>query len=115
MADVIDEVKRLALMVAENPNIQSVLVADNILSSQDVANARGTPSKKLKASAATLPRVLGMRSAATELAEAGIVGLECGSSRNGDRVGHLRLSVGEEEIKFALRDDTEVKGLGFAN
>jgi len=41
--------------------------------------------------------------------EAGVVGLE---SRRGERVGRVRLAVGEEEVRLALREDVEVKGLG---
>ncbi len=62
------------------------------------------------AGAEKVPRVLGMGMAAAALAEAGIIGLE---GRGGERVGKVRLNVGEEEIKLAFRDDNEVKGLGF--
>ena len=55
-------------------------------------------------------RVLGMGNAAVELAEAGIIGLE---SRHGDRVGRVRLGVGEDEVRNALREDLESQGLGF--
>jgi origin recognition complex subunit 1 len=44
------------------------------------------------------------------LAEAGIVGLEV---RRGERVGRVRLGVSEEEIRGALREDEECRGLGF--
>ena len=58
---------------------------------------------------------MGMGSAATELAEAGVVGLEGGNGRKGDRVGRVRLNIGEAEVKLALRDDQDVRGLGFAS
>lgn len=115
MADVIEEAKRLALMAAGNPAIQEMLLTDVSSSSQEASNAKGTPSKKAKATTATVPRTLGIGCAATELAEAGIVGLEGGSGRRGDRVGRLRLSVGEEDVRLALREDGDVKGLGFAS
>ena len=114
MADVIEEAKRLGLMAADNPAIQEMLLTDVSSPSQEAPNAKGTPSKKAKATTAIVPRILGICCAATELAEAGIVGLEGGSGRRGDRVGRLRLSVGEEDVRLALRDDGEVKGLGFA-
>ena len=69
---------------------------------------RGRPAAKKEAERAA--RVLGMGSAAVELAEAGIIGLE---SRHGDRVGRVRLGVGEDEIRNALREDLESQGLGF--
>jgi origin recognition complex subunit 1 len=55
---------------------------------------------------------LGLALAATELAEAGIVGVE---ARHGERVGRVRLGVGEDEIRLALGDDESVKGLGFGS
>ena len=56
-------------------------------------------------------RVCGMNFSAIELAEAGIIKVE---ARNGDRVGKVRLNIGEDEVKLALRDDPEVKTMGFA-
>lgn len=114
MGDVIEEAKRLGQMSAENPLIQQMLLADATLELrvQEVSNA--TPSKKAKAIVAAVPRILGMGCAAIELAEAGIVGLEGGSGRRGDRVGKVRLGIGEEEVKLAFRDDGQVRGLGFA-
>ncbi|KAK3077025.1 hypothetical protein LTS18_011400, partial [Coniosporium uncinatum] len=55
-------------------------------------------------------RALGIGAAAVELMEAGIVGLE---ARRGERVGRIRLGVGDEEVRLALREDEEVRGLGF--
>ncbi|KAK8216401.1 P-loop containing nucleoside triphosphate hydrolase protein [Phyllosticta capitalensis] len=63
-----------------------------------------------KAKAMKAARVVGMGSAAVELMEAGIVGLE---ARRGERVGRVRLGVSDEEVRLALREDDEVKGLGF--
>ena len=47
--------------------------------------------------------------AAADLMEHGIVAVE---PRKGERTGKVRLSVSEEEIKLAFRDDGEVRGLG---
>jgi origin recognition complex subunit 1 len=55
-------------------------------------------------------RALGLALAATELAEAGIIGVE---ARHGERVGRVRLGVGEDEVRLALGDDETVRGLGF--
>ena len=56
-------------------------------------------------------RARGLGAAALELAEAGIVGVE---ARHGERVGRVRLGVGEDEIRLALGDDESVQGLGLA-
>ena len=60
------------------------------------------------------PRLLAMGSAAVDLMEAGIIGLEMvGGGRRAERMGKVRLCVGEEDVKLAFREDPEVKGLGF--
>lgn len=56
------------------------------------------------------PRLLAMGSSAVDLMEAGIIGLE---ARRADRTGKIRLSIGEEDVKQAFKDDPEVKNLGF--
>ena len=97
LSDVVEEAKRLGVMSADNAHVNDFLLTD------------GVSSKSSKALAA--PRVKAMGFAATELAEAGVIGLEGG--RRGERVGKIRLGVGDEEVKLALRDDVEVRGLGF--
>ena len=54
-------------------------------------------------------RVPGLGFAASELVEAGVIGLESA----GGRGGRVRLGVGEEEVRGALRGDGEGRGLGF--
>ena len=115
VGDVVEEAKRLGLMAADSPTIQKMLLTDAALQLRFAEGTISTPNKNIKAPAATEPRILGMGSAATELAEAGVVGLEGGNGRNGDRVGRVRLNIGEEEVKLALRDDQDVRGLGFAS
>jgi origin recognition complex subunit 1 len=65
-----------------------------------------------KASELKAARSLGLALAATELAEAGIIGVE---ARHGERVGRVRLGVGEDEVRLALGEDESVKGLGFGS
>ena len=72
----------------------------------------GKNAVSLKAATSKAPRALGLRTAAMELAEAGIVGIE---TRHGDRVGRVRLGIGEEEVRLALGDDDQVKGLGLGS
>ena len=54
-------------------------------------------------------RVQGLGFAVGELVEAGVIGVE----REGGRGGRVRLGVGEEEVRGALRGDGEGRGLGF--
>ena len=109
LGDVIEEAKRLGLMAADNPNVQDFLLTENVVSRGQEDGV--SPRLKKGAKAGTVPRMLGMGSAAAELAEAGVIGIE--SWRKGDRIGKIRLGVGDEEIKLALKDDVEVRGLGF--
>ncbi|KAL8865742.1 MAG: hypothetical protein Q9174_006723, partial [Haloplaca sp. 1 TL-2023] len=103
---------KLALMAADNPKIQETLLKNTLSDQNPQLGSSISPLKKNAAIAGTgqAPRVLGMGIAAVALAEAGVIGLE---GRRGERVGKVRLNVGEEEVKLALRDDEEVKGLGF--
>jgi origin recognition complex subunit 1 len=34
-------------------------------------------------------------------------------ARKTDRTGKIRLSIGEEDVKLAFKDDPEIKNLGF--
>lgn len=121
LGDVVDEVKRLGLMSQLQP-VQEYLLAyknDDRLDGSigghtqpsTPSKLKDTPSVGLKASQVKAARGLGLALAATELAEAGIIGVE---TRHGERVGRVRLGVGEDEVRLALGDDSAVKGLGFA-
>lgn len=55
-------------------------------------------------------RVQGMGEAAMELMEAGIIGIEV---RKAERMGKVRLGIGEEDVKVAFKDDPDIRGLGF--
>jgi origin recognition complex subunit 1 len=115
LGDVVDEVRKLGLMSQLQP-VHDYLLAAGEDSTQDQTTEFATPSRgrpaapKPKDSKAA--RAVGMRSAAMELAEAGIVGLE---SRHGERVGRVRLGVADDEVRLALGDDEQVKGLGLAS
>jgi origin recognition complex subunit 1 len=93
LGEVIDEAKRMARMDTGSKLIE-YLLKDESLRFRQVKT----------------PRVLCMGSSAIELMEAGIVGLE---ARKADRTGKIRLSIGEEDVKQAFKDDPEVKNLGF--
>lgn len=113
LGDVVDEAKRLGLMAADDPTIHEMLITYKLNEQYQQPALVRSPTKKnniKKATAEKVPRVLGMGLAAGCLAEAGVIVLE---GRRGERVGKVRLNVGEDEVKLALRDDCEVKGLGF--
>ncbi|KAI9839916.1 MAG: hypothetical protein M1819_000108 [Sarea resinae] len=105
VGDVLEEAKRIGRM-ADNIDVQNTLMSEATIALKQKHPPRWSQSVIIP------PRVLSMGGAAMELMEAGIVGFEV---RKGERTGKVRLSVGNEEVKLALRDDPEVRGLGFAN
>jgi origin recognition complex subunit 1 len=94
LGDVLVEAKRIA-DVAENSAIHDFLLVD--------CKADGTET--------AVPRVLAMGAAAMELVEAGIIAME--TRNKGERAGRVRLSIRDDEVKSALMNDPEVKGMGF--
>ena len=124
LGDVLDEARRMGIMAVGLQPVQDFMLApgtneDSIGSTEDSAGSSagllGTPGKRgrlpvKKEASAKAARLWGLGGAAVDLAEAGIVGLE---NRRGERVGRVRLGVGEEEIRDALREDESVQGLGF--
>lgn len=106
LGDVLEEAKRLGRMAAENPAVEDVLLTDTMPA---VLHHEGGSTDRRKVG--SVARVLGLGIAAGELAAAGVVGVE--AARRGERGGKLRLGIGDEEIRLALRDDGEVRGLGF--
>jgi origin recognition complex subunit 1 len=113
LGDVVDEVKRLGYM-SGLATVQDYLLAAEQESTQ-VGAGEDTPARGRPAAVTVkdgkAARALGLNAAALELAEAGIVGIE---TRHGERVGRIRLGVADEEIRLALGDDQEVKGLCIA-
>lgn len=123
LGDVVDEVKRLGLMSQLQPVHEYLLAPgkDNggIMGNpgamtqpstdpkDQVARSISSRQSDLKAG-----RALGLALAATELSEAGIIGVE---ARHGERVGRVRLGVGEDEVRLALGEDESVHGLGFGS
>ncbi|KAH8598775.1 P-loop containing nucleoside triphosphate hydrolase protein [Bisporella sp. PMI_857] len=103
LGEVLDEAKRMAKMDTGG-NVMEYLLKDSGFSNGK-QKMQFSSRQQLKA-----PRILSMGSSAVDLMEAGIIGLE---ARKADRAGKIRLSIGEEDVKLAFRDDPEVKGLGF--
>ena len=92
------------------PNPTAGQADDGIVDTSKTPFKRGRPATKKEEDKAA--RVIGLGCAAKELAEAGIIGLE---GKHGDRVGRVRLGVSEEDVRGALREDEESKGLGFGS
>lgn len=103
LGEVMEEAKRIGSL-AEDSHMRDFLLAQAAYTTPD--NDPAKLPKLIKA-----PRVLAMGEAAMELMEAGIIGLE---ARKGERTGKIRLQLGDEDIKIALKDDAEVRSLGFA-
>ncbi|KAL9068597.1 MAG: hypothetical protein Q9157_006457 [Trypethelium eluteriae] len=123
LGDVLDEARRMGIMAVDLQPIHDFMLApgtnEDCMGNGDDgagpgAGLLGTPGKRgrlpMKREITTkAARLWGLGGAAVELAEAGILGIE---NRRGERVGRVRLGVGEEEIRDALREDDSVKGLG---
>jgi origin recognition complex subunit 1 len=103
LGEVLDGAKRMARMDTGS-NMIEYLLKDELVPS------KGKNMQLVGRQALKTPRILSMGSSAVELMEAGIIGLE---ARKADRTGKIRLSVGEEDVKLAFKDDPEVQGLGF--
>ena len=99
LGEVVDEAKKIGSM-SDIPGLKEWLM---------VQNMAGCEKSGIKT--VSTPRVVGMSAAATELLEAGIVVVE---ERRGERVARVKLQVSEEEVKGALKDNWEVRDLGFA-
>jgi origin recognition complex subunit 1 len=109
VGDVLDEARTLGLMTELAPLHEVLLLEGREDQETNAASRRSTVKAKAIGAA---PRVQGMEIALMGLAEAGIVGVE---SRKGERARRVRLGVGDEEVRLALKDDEEVRGLGFAS
>lgn len=99
LGDVIDEAKSMAKMDTVGN------MTEFLLKQERKSNIIGE-----KRAGGLAPRLNGLDGAVVELMEAGVVGLEM---RKAERCGKVRLSIGEEEVKLAFREDVEVKNLGF--
>jgi origin recognition complex subunit 1 len=102
LGEVLDEARRMAKMDTGNNMVEFLLKDDLSAKAKGVHLAARHPSKA--------PRVMAMGTSVIDLMEAGIIGLE---ARRADRTGKIRLSIGEEDVKLAFKDDPEIKNLGF--
>ncbi|KAF1817312.1 P-loop containing nucleoside triphosphate hydrolase protein [Eremomyces bilateralis CBS 781.70] len=113
LGDVLDEARNLGLMNQVAPVDKYLLAEERFEPDDEGPNwKRGGRPRQLEKPDRNgkAARMHGIKYAANELLEAGIVGLE---AKRGERVGRIRLGVGDEEIKLALHNDEEVRGFGF--
>ncbi|KAL9122745.1 MAG: hypothetical protein Q9187_000706 [Circinaria calcarea] len=103
LVDIIEEAKRLG-QLGDNPAIRGFLFSETASIDQGPASAN---QQKVHVA----PRVLAIGSAVVELMEAGIISID---PRKGERVGKIRLNLGEDVVKLALQEDSEVRGLGLS-
>jgi origin recognition complex subunit 1 len=94
LGDVLDEAKNIAIL-ADNSNVQEFLLG----------SGSGKAGFAVKG-----PRANGLGNAAVQLMEAGVVVVE---TRRGERTGRVRLGVGVEDLKSALGNDNDTRGMGF--
>jgi origin recognition complex subunit 1 len=97
LGEVLDEAKRMTKLDT------SGLVVGFLLAGSGNTNTKGGVLGKGA-------RVAGIGEAAMELTEAGVIGVEL---RKAERMGKVRLGIGEEDVKVAFQHDPEIKGLGF--
>ncbi|KAI1350165.1 ATPase [Xylaria sp. FL0043] len=100
--DVLEEAKRALVLDAASRRV-------SLLTRADANDARWAGDARNKMSKTV--RMAGVQAAAVGLAGAGIVILE---GQRAERPSKMRLAVGDEEVKLALRDDPEIKALGIA-
>ena len=124
LGDVVEEVKRLGLMSQLQPVHDFLLAEGSIAKGTDAALQQkqdsslqtplrtSTGASRVNGIESRAARALGLGVAAMELAEAGIIGIE---ARHGERIGRVRLGVGDEEVRLALGEDEQVRGLGFGS
>ncbi|KAI9644476.1 Origin recognition complex, subunit 1 [Ciborinia camelliae] len=104
IGEVVDEARRMAKLDTSGSVIGYLLVGG------ESQGGGGGGEKSRGRTAGRGARVQGMGEAAMELMEAGVIGVEV---RKAERMGKVRLGIGEEDVKVAFRDDPEIRGLGF--
>jgi len=97
--DVLEETKRALVLDASSRQVSLLTNKSNNRDRELLLN-RNKPA-----------RPAGLQAAAVGLAGAGIIILE---GQRAERPSKIRLAVGDEEVKLALRDDPEIKALGIA-
>jgi len=108
LGDVVDEAKRVGSM-SQLPAVRDFLVSGR--PPDESAAIVGTPSRRAKPRTARPSRLLAMGAAIMDLVDAGVVVVE---ARRGERTGKVRLDIGDEEVKLALKDDPDMRELGFS-
>ena len=107
IGEILDEGRRIVAAGERAELRDALLVAKDGGLKQGAAGKKG--QERLE------PRVLGMQSSVLLLMEAGVLAMEEGGKRLRERGARVRLQVGDEDVRGALKDDEDVKnmGLGF--
>ncbi|KAI5310736.1 Origin recognition complex, subunit 1 [Ascosphaera atra] len=111
LGDLLDEAKRIADGVVSSVAGATSISLKGLLEDPDVVDtSNGGPQRGW--------RVKCMRSAAVELMSSGIIAIEGDGlgvgKAGGERTGRVRLRIGPEDVKAALREDRDAKVLGIA-
>ncbi|KAI1265278.1 ATPase [Xylariaceae sp. FL1019] len=101
-SDVLEEIRRALVLDAGSRR------ADVLLR---VSQRDAVRQVEIRSQASHPSRTAGVHAAAVALAGAGVIILE---GQRPERPSKMRLAVGDEEVKLALRDDPEIKALGIA-
>ncbi|ESZ89595.1 hypothetical protein SBOR_10016 [Sclerotinia borealis F-4128] len=108
IGEVVDEARRMAKLDTSGSVIGYLLVGGDGKGGGGAGGGGGDRTRGRATGRGA--RVQGMGEATMELMEAGIIGVEV---RKAERMGKVRLGIGEEDVKVAFRDDPEIRGLGF--
>ncbi|KAI1327572.1 ATPase [Xylariaceae sp. FL0255] len=103
--DVLEETKRALMLDGTSRRVNLLTCGGRENGMSTTTEARGGSGGVKSA------RIAGIHAAAAGLAGAGVITLE---GHRTERPSKMRLAVGEEEVKLALRDDPEIKALGVA-
>lgn len=102
LGEIVDEAKRITKMAVSADELQFLVLDAPVAATAGKAQKGVNQNKKHS-------RTFALGAAAIELMEAGLIVLE---TRRGDRMGKIRLCIGEEDIKQAFKNDLEARGLG---
>ena len=105
LGEIIDEAKHIVSMAINSEALKMLLTGVSFVVASGKGQLGWNNGRKTS-------RVSAMGDAAIELMDAGVIGLE---ARKGDRMGRIRLCIGEEDVKLAFKEDPEAQGLGFAS
>lgn len=105
LTEVVEQARR-STSASEEAWVRGLLLPSSAISRSCMVSTKSAHLSNL------LPRPLGLGLAAEELVDAGVITME---AKRGDRTGRIRLSISEDEVRLALKDDSQVSSIGFAS